>query len=332
MPRRGCDSSGLLRVEAARAERSRARRHRPRGSDPGVCMSRLEGIYGAPRIQAELRLAHGVRVGKKRVARLMRQLGLKGADGRGGGPRTDDPRGRALFGTQTSSTDRLHARRAQPALGSATSSTSETGQGFLFLACVQDVYSRRIIGRLNARRPQNRARTRRARHGSPHARARPASSRTPITAPNIRAWPTAAMPRSRESISPWAASATPGDNALAETFFASLENRTPQTRTLHHTRARTHAHLLVHRMLLQPPPTPLQPRHASAPSRLRTTTPNKGHRGLDPRCQPKRVNSNSTTRQVQPPGAGSSRLLRLRRSAARDSPPHRSVIRPMGRH
>ena len=34
--------------------------------------------YGAPRIHAELRQAHGVRVGRKRVARLMRQLGLAG--------------------------------------------------------------------------------------------------------------------------------------------------------------------------------------------------------------------------------------------------------------
>jgi transposase InsO family protein len=47
-----------------------------------------DGIYGAPRVHAELRLEHGIRVGRKRVARLMRQLGLRGADGRRGGPRT----------------------------------------------------------------------------------------------------------------------------------------------------------------------------------------------------------------------------------------------------
>ncbi|MBK8294084.1 MAG: transposase [Solirubrobacterales bacterium] len=29
-------------------------------------------VYGAPRIHAELRMVHGVKVGKKRVARLMR--------------------------------------------------------------------------------------------------------------------------------------------------------------------------------------------------------------------------------------------------------------------
>ena len=36
------------------------------------------GVYGAPRVHAELRLARGVRVGRKRVERLMAQAGLSG--------------------------------------------------------------------------------------------------------------------------------------------------------------------------------------------------------------------------------------------------------------
>ena len=36
------------------------------------------GTYGAPRIHAELRLAEGIRVGRKRVARLMCQAGVAG--------------------------------------------------------------------------------------------------------------------------------------------------------------------------------------------------------------------------------------------------------------
>jgi putative transposase len=36
------------------------------------------GVYVAPRIHAELRLAHGLRVGRKRVERLMREADLSG--------------------------------------------------------------------------------------------------------------------------------------------------------------------------------------------------------------------------------------------------------------
>jgi hypothetical protein len=36
------------------------------------------GAYGAPRVHAELQIACGVRVGRKRVARLMRTAGLVG--------------------------------------------------------------------------------------------------------------------------------------------------------------------------------------------------------------------------------------------------------------
>jgi putative transposase len=103
-----------------------------------------EEIYGAPRIYSELKLADGVRVGKKRVARLMRQLGIRGADGRRGGPRTTvrDPK-RA---SAPDLVDRDFARAEPNRLWVCDLKYIQTGQGFLFLAAVQDVFSRRIIG------------------------------------------------------------------------------------------------------------------------------------------------------------------------------------------
>jgi hypothetical protein len=44
--------------------------------------------YGAPRVQLDLRDDHNVRVGRKRVARLLRELGIQGVSRRGKKPRT----------------------------------------------------------------------------------------------------------------------------------------------------------------------------------------------------------------------------------------------------
>ncbi len=40
---------------------------------------RSKGVYGSPNIHAELADDHQIRVGRKRVARLMRTAGLRGA-------------------------------------------------------------------------------------------------------------------------------------------------------------------------------------------------------------------------------------------------------------
>lgn len=102
------------------------------------------GIYGAPRIHAELRLGHGVSVGKKRVARIMRTLGIFGASGRRAGPRTTtrDP----ARASAPDLVDRGFARSEPNRLWVCDIKYVQTGQGFLFLAAVQDVFSRRIVG------------------------------------------------------------------------------------------------------------------------------------------------------------------------------------------
>lgn len=95
---------------------------------------------GAPRIYLDLR-DEGVRVGRKRIARLMRADGLRGADGSRGGPRTTirepaQPSAPDLV-------DRQFGRNAPNQLWVCDIKYVQTGQGFLFLAAVQDVFSRR---------------------------------------------------------------------------------------------------------------------------------------------------------------------------------------------
>jgi len=58
---------------------SRARRDRWLTGKIEAIHRRSRGVYGSPMIHAELADEHSIRVGRKRVARLMRAAGLRGA-------------------------------------------------------------------------------------------------------------------------------------------------------------------------------------------------------------------------------------------------------------
>jgi putative transposase len=100
------------------------------------------GTYGAPRIHAELAAA-GIRVGRKRVARLMGAAGVVGVSRR----------------RWIATTTRSNAARPAPDLVQrvfradgpnrlwvADATYIPTWAGFLFLAIVLDVFSRKVVG------------------------------------------------------------------------------------------------------------------------------------------------------------------------------------------
>jgi putative transposase len=102
-----------------------------------------KGTYGARRVHAELRLAQDVRVGRKRVERLMALDGLSGVPER----------------RRRRTTIRLKGVRVAPDLverdfnpaapdrtWSADITYIRTWEGWLYLAHVQDLFSRRIVG------------------------------------------------------------------------------------------------------------------------------------------------------------------------------------------
>ena len=101
------------------------------------------GVYGSPRIHAELRLAHGVRVGRKRVERLMRDAGISGLQRRKRGRTTISVPGVRVA-------DDLVERQFRPdgpnQLWVADVTYLRTWEGWLYLAAVQDAFSRRIVG------------------------------------------------------------------------------------------------------------------------------------------------------------------------------------------
>ena len=100
-------------------------------------------VYGAPRIHAELRMTYDIRVGKKRVERLMRAAGISGL--------VPKKRGRTTIrvpGVRVA--DDLVERKFTPTgpnmLWVADITYLRTWEGWLYLAAVQDAYSRRIVG------------------------------------------------------------------------------------------------------------------------------------------------------------------------------------------
>jgi putative transposase len=100
-------------------------------------------VYGAPQIHAELAEA-GVRVGRKRVARLMRQAGIVGCHRRkrSFSITRQDPRADAA----PDRVDRKFVATAPNQLWVADVTYVPTVQGWLYLACVTDVFSRMVIG------------------------------------------------------------------------------------------------------------------------------------------------------------------------------------------
>lgn len=98
--------------------------------------------YGAPRVHAWLR-RQGYRTSRKRVARIMRDHGWVGISGR------RRPRTTVVDKTARAAED-LVARNFNPAAPDVTWAGDityiPTGEGWLFLATVIDLFSRRIIG------------------------------------------------------------------------------------------------------------------------------------------------------------------------------------------
>jgi len=99
--------------------------------------------YGAPRVHAELRLGAGINVGRKRVARLMRQAGLEGVYRR-------RRRGCTKRDPAATPNDDLVNRQFKvdepDRLWVSDITEHPTDGGKVFLAVVLDAYSRRVIG------------------------------------------------------------------------------------------------------------------------------------------------------------------------------------------
>jgi putative transposase len=113
------------------------------GERIGAVFAASRRTYGSPRVHAELR-AEGVRVGRRRVARLMREGGLAVARRRRRVPRTTDSRHDHPVAPNL--LDRRFAADRPDTVWLADLSYIPTGEGWLYLAAIKDLATREIVG------------------------------------------------------------------------------------------------------------------------------------------------------------------------------------------
>jgi len=198
---------------------------------------RSRGTYGVPRVQAELHAA-GVRCGSKRVARLMRAAGLVGRSRR---RRTHTTRVDPSQVPAPNLVARTFTVAAPDRLWVGDLTYISTWEGWLYLAVLLDAYSRRVIGwamadHLRTELPlaalQDALQQRRppaglVQHTDRGSQYTAAAYQEVLVAHQI----TASMSRAGNCY----------DNALAESFFATLKTELIETRPWPTRRAAQHA-------------------------------------------------------------------------------------------
>ena len=189
--------------------------------------ARSRRTYGAPRGHAELR-AGGVRCARKRVARLMRAAGLVGCHRRRRGRTTvADP----AHAPAPDLVAREFVARAPNRLWIGDITYLPTREGWLYLAVLVDVYSRRVVGWAMA--DHQRAELAIDALTMALQRRRPAHGLVPHTDRGCQY--TAAAYRALLAAHGVAASLSRAgeclDNAMAESFFATLKAELGDTRT-----------------------------------------------------------------------------------------------------
>jgi len=98
--------------------------------------------YGSPRVYRELR-AQGIALGRHRVARLMREEGLRAKGKRRYCVTTDSAH---RLGVAPNRVARNFGAPAPNRVWLSDITYLATGEGWLYLTCVLDVYSRRMVG------------------------------------------------------------------------------------------------------------------------------------------------------------------------------------------
>jgi putative transposase len=140
----GASISGFYAwLRAIPAVRTRAEAEAELRGHIGRIFSAHRRVYGSPRVHAELG-REGRRHSRRRVGRLMREMGLAARQGRRPAPRTTDSRHDLPVAPNL--LDRDFAAERPDTVWLADISYIPTGEGWLYLAAVEDMATREIVG------------------------------------------------------------------------------------------------------------------------------------------------------------------------------------------
>lgn len=205
---------------------ARAQADRRLAVDVATAHAESRQTYGSPRVHRELR-AQGRRVSRKRVARVMREQGLRGRQRRRFVRTTD---AQHAFPIATNVVNQAFDVAALNTVWAADITYVATREGWLYLAVLLDLCSRRVIGyamtdqitrtlvletlgaALTCRRPARTGSTHHSDRGSQYASR---EYRTRLAAAGM----VCSMSRSGNC---W-------DNAVVESFFGTLKTELPES-------------------------------------------------------------------------------------------------------
>jgi len=140
----GASVSGFYAwLRAIPAVQDRAAAEAELRSHIGRIFSARRHVYGSPRVHAELR-REGRRHSRRRVARLMREMGLAARRGRRRAPRTTDSRHELPVAPNL--LDRNFVADRPDAVWLADISYLPTDEGWLYLAAIEDLATREVVG------------------------------------------------------------------------------------------------------------------------------------------------------------------------------------------
>lgn len=138
----GLSVSGYY-ARRARTESRRAVANRALLEDIRRIHAESSGTYGSPRVHAALR-HRGRRIGRSRIERLMRHAGLRGLAALPRRTRTTDSRHTYPIAPNRLGRNFVASRPGQVWLADLT--YIPTGEGWLYLAAVLDLHTRKIVG------------------------------------------------------------------------------------------------------------------------------------------------------------------------------------------